>query len=195
MNKIEQTDPDPKKVFIIHGRNTKARVAIEHFVKALGLVPIDFDELAASQGGSVFIGDIVRAGLRQAQGIIALFTPDEFSALRPEHRGTHDKPEETQRWQARPNVIFEAGMAYGMAPERTVLITLGTDVALFSDVAGIHVVRLSNNVASRGKLRQKLIGVKCEVNQVTNSWIDPLFSGDFEKCVMDFQGGSPRDPF
>lgn len=179
----EIISPDKKKVFIIHGRNNNARVAIEHFVKSLGLVPIDFDELAADLGGFAFVGDIVRAGLRQAQGIIALFTPDEFATLRTEYHGKHDKAEAIERWQARPNVIFEAGMAYGMAPERTLLVTLGTDVALFSDVDGVHIVRLNNQVSSRSKLRQKLIGVKCEVNQRSDAWTDLDKSGDFENCL------------
>lgn len=191
----ELVSPDKRKVFIIHGRNVAARVAIEHFVKALDLVPIDFDDLAADQGGSAFIGDIVRAGLTQAQGIIALFTPDEFAALRTEYRGPHDRAEDIQRWQARPNVLFEAGMAYGMDPGRTILVTLGTDVALFSDVSGIHVVRLTNQRESRSRLRNKLIGVKCDVNQRTDAWSNPARSGDFETCVNGSAGGTPRDPF
>ncbi len=187
--------PDPKKVFIIHGRNVAARTALEHFLRALDLQPVDFDQLAADEGGTAFIGDIVRAGLKRAQGIVALFSPDEYAGLRPDHRGPHDKSEEILRWQARPNVIFEAGMAYGMAPERTVLVTLGTDVALFSDVAGVHVVRLNNGSQSRSKLRQKLIGIKCDIDQRADSWTDPARSGDFEACVNQLQGVSPRDPF
>jgi predicted nucleotide-binding protein len=187
--------PDSKQVFIIHGRNIAARTALEHFLRVLGLQPVDFDQLAADQGGTAFIGDIVRAGLERAQGIVALFTPDEYAGLRPDHRGAHDKPDESQRWQARPNVIFEAGMAYGMAAQRTVLVTLGTDISLFSDVAGVHVVRLHNAVQSRGKLRQKLIGMGCDVNQRTDAWTDPTTSGDFEACVNQLRGVSPRDPF
>lgn len=187
--------PDPKKVFIIHGRNVAARTALEQFLRALNLQPVDFDQLAADQGGTAFIGDIVRAGLECAQGIVALFTPDEYAGLRPDHRGQHDKPEETLRWQARPNVIFEAGMAYGMAPQRTVLVTLGTDVALFSDVAGVHVVRLHNALQSRGTLRQKLIGMRCDVDQRTDAWTDPAKSGDFDACVNGLRATSPQDPF
>ncbi|HRI65767.1 MAG TPA: nucleotide-binding protein [Polyangium sp.] len=187
--------PDPKKVFIIHGRNVAARTALEQFLRALNLQPVDFDQLAADQGGSAFIGDIVRAGLECAQGIVALFTPDEYAGLRPDHRGPHDKSEETLRWQARPNVIFEAGMAYGMAPQRTVLVTLGTDVALFSDVAGVHVVRLHNAVQSRAKLRQKLIGMNCDIDQRTDAWTDPSKSGDFDACVNGLRAVSPQDPF
>jgi predicted nucleotide-binding protein len=187
--------PDAKKVFIIHGRNIAARTAIEHFVRSLALDPIDFDQLAADQGGSPFIGDIVRSGLDKAQGIIALFTPEEFSSLRPEHRGSHEKAEYLQRWQARPNVIFEAGMAYGLARERTTIVTLGSDIALFSDVDGVHVVRLTNSVDSRRKLRQRLIGMKCEVDQRSDVWTDVGRSGDFEACIQHANAVTPRDPF
>jgi predicted nucleotide-binding protein len=187
--------PDAKKVFIIHGRNVAARVAVEHFLMALGLQPIDFDQLAADQGGTAFVGDIVRAGLEQAKGIVALFTPDEFAALRPDHRGAHDQGTEIQRWQARPNVIFEAGMAYGMAPKQTVLVTVGSEVSLFSDVAGVHILRLNNTTDSRGKFRQKLIGMGCDVDQRTNAWTDPARAGDFDACIAQLRGVSPRDPF
>lgn len=185
--------PDPKKVFIIHGRNKDAKVAIEHFLKALKLEPIDFDELAADLGGTPFVGDIVRAGMERARGIIGLFTPDEFSALRPDFRQKNDNKVDIQRWQARPNVIFEAGMAYGMAPDNTILVTLGSEVSLFSDVSGIHILRLDNTPASRGSFRQKLIGIKCDVDQRTNAWTDPSRSGDFERCVA--RQRQPRDPF
>jgi predicted nucleotide-binding protein len=192
---LPRTSKDSKKVFIIHGRNGEARAAIEHFLQALGLQPIDFDQLASSLGGSPFIGDIVQAGLEQAQGVLALFTSDEYSALRPELRYSNDKAEELSRWQSRPNVIFEAGMAYGMDPKSTVLVTIGSEVSLFSDVAGRHVVRLSNSVASRSTLRDRLIGMGCDVDQRTSAWTDPSKSGDFDSCVHKLSGVSPRDPF
>lgn len=187
--------PDPKKVFVIHGQNIAARKAVDQFLRVLGLQPIDFDQLSSSLGGTPTIGDIVRAGLEQGQGIVALFTPDEFSALRPEYRGSNQPSTEVMRWLSRPNVIFEAGMAYGMAPERTVLVTLGTDVTLFSDVAGIHLVKLDNSFQSRGRFRQKLIGMKCEIDLLTVAWGDPTSSGDFDACISQLRGVSPRDPF
>jgi predicted nucleotide-binding protein len=187
--------PDPKQVFIIHGRNIAARIAVEQFLRVVGLQPVDFDQLAADQGGSAFIGDIVRAGLERAQAIVALFTPDEYAALRGDHRGDRDRADDLHRWQARPNVLFEAGMAYGMAQRRTVLVTLGGDVSLFSDVAGLHVVSLDNSTTSRAKLRQKLIGVGCTLDQRADAWADPMKSGDFEKCIAELREVSPSDPF
>lgn len=185
---------DPKKVFIIHGRNIAAKNAVEHFVQSLGLESLEFDQVSADLGGSAFVGDVVRAGLERAQGIIALFTPDELSTLRPDHRGTRDKAEDVQRWQARPNVIFEAGMAYGMDPRRTVLVTIGGEISLFSDVGGVHVVRLTNT-SGRSTLRQKLIGMGCAVVERADAWTDPARSGDFEACIAALSEVSPSDPF
>lgn len=180
--------PDKKKVFIIYGRNIQAKISIEHFVKALGLSPIDFVQLAAT-GGSQFVGDIVRSGMKQAQGIIALFTPDEVAELGPQYVEKNDRGADKKRCQARPNVIFEAGLAYGIAPERTIIVTIGSDVALFSDLNGLHIVKLDNDRDSRGNLRKKLIGVECAVDTVTDAWIDPRSSGDFESC-LNFEAAS-----
>ncbi|WP_437761866.1 TIR domain-containing protein [Sorangium sp. So ce764] len=184
--------PDPKKVFIIHGRNVKARKVVEQFVRSLGLTPIDFEQLAADSGAA-FIGEIVRNGLTQAQGIIALFTADEIAHLRPDYHEPHDGQEDKERWQSRPNVIFEAGMAYGMAPERTILAVLGGQAKLFSDVRGMHLTFLSNNRDARKRLRQKLIGAKCDVDQRSDAYDDPAVSGDFDSCVLPEV--STRSPF
>jgi hypothetical protein len=51
-------------------------------VRSLGLEPLDFDQVSADLGGSPFVGQVVRQGMDLAKGIVALFTPDEFSALR-----------------------------------------------------------------------------------------------------------------
>lgn len=193
-HRSDMTDhkPDPKKVFIIHGRNTNARKAVEQFVRSLGLTPIDFEQLAADSGAS-FIGEIVRRGLSQAQGIIALFTADEIAYLRPDYHEPHDSQEDKERWQSRPNVIFEAGMAYGMAPERTILAMLGGQAKLFSDLRGIHLTYLGNGQDARRRLREKLIGTKCDVDQRSTVWLDPTASGDFDSCVLPEV--SARPPF
>lgn len=187
--------PNRRQVFIIHGRNVQARNTVEHFVRILGLEPLDFERVAASLGGAPFIGDIVRKGMQSAWGLIAVFTPDEIAALRPEHRGDSDKDEDRQRWQARPNVIFEAGMAFGIAPERTALVTLGTDTSMFSDVAGVHLVRLNNSIEARGRLRNKLLAIGCEIDQATTEWTDVARSGDFEACVARVRQVQALDPF
>jgi predicted nucleotide-binding protein len=178
-----EAGPDPKSVFVIHGRNLAARNAVEKFLWSLGLRTIDFDVLAGKCGAE-FVGEIVRQGVLSAQGIVALFTSDELASLRPEYQCGDDGEEDLRRWQARPNVIFEAGMAYGCAPERTILAVMGGQTRLFSDLKGVHLALLSNSPAARKRLRDKLIGAKCEVDQQSVAWQDPQRSGDFESCVL-----------
>jgi hypothetical protein len=186
-------EADSKKVFVIHGRNFAAKNAVEQFLRTLKLEPVDFDELAADLG-ACFLGDIVREGMKRAQGILALFTADEFASLRAECHQEQDTDEDKSRWQARPNVIFEAGMAYGIAPERTILVVLGNETKLFSDVSGIHLTYLDNSQNSRGRFRQKLIGARCAVDLRTDAWLDPKCAGDFDACALNRQSAANTAP-
>src|SRR5205807_687939 len=149
--------PDPKKIFIIHGRNKKARQEMGTFVRALGLKPINFGELRAEMGGAPTVADIIERGMAEAQGVIALVTPDEYAAVRHDFRQRVDRPVDIMRWQARPNVIFEAGMAFGRDRTRVLFVLLG-DPQLFTDVDGIHVLRPTNDLSGdRTTLRETLM--------------------------------------
>lgn len=173
--------PDPRKVFVIHGRNLRAKSELGIFLRACGLIPVDFEELRARMGGTPTIADIVERGMSEAQGVIALFTEDEHATLRAELCGAHDRPEERARGQARPNVIFEAGMAFGRDRTRVIFVLFGNP-ALFSDVAGVHVLRPSNDpMGDRSVLWQTLRkGLRCDVEDSTQ-WMN---HGDFEACVL-----------
>lgn len=185
--------PDPKKVFIIHGRNMKARDELGIFVRSLGLSPINFMDLRASMGGTPTVAEIVERGMDQAQGVIALITADEYAAVRPDFRYAHDQSDDIQRWQARPNVIFEAGIAFGRDRKRVIFVLLGPP-KLFTDVAGIHVLRPNNDPSGdRAVLRTTLWqGMGCDIEVHSTDW---MRSGDFEACVKSLPGVSPRDPF
>ena len=88
------------------------------------------------------------------------------------------------------NVIFEAGIAFGMARARTIVVNTG--VSMFSDLKGIHEVRLSNDINNRNAFRAKLIGIGCAVDQRTSDWTNPSVGGDFS----GLSGGAlPIDPF
>src|SRR5262249_35839724 len=77
--------------------------------------------------------------------------------------------------QARSNVIFEAGMAMGKYPDRTVLIELG-ELRPISDIYGRHVVRMNNSVARRQELAQRLKIAGWDVNLLGTDWHE---EGDF----------------
>ncbi len=190
---LNMTTPDKSKVFIIHGRNLEAAKQMGYFVRSLGLTPINFDELRASMGGTPTVADIVERGMNDAQGVIALFTADEYAGLRPDFRHGHDRAEDIMRWQARPNVLFEAGMAFGRDRTRVVFVLLG-EPKLFTDVAGVHVLRPTNDPKGhRATLMNTLAsGMKCAVTPHSTDWMS---AGDLESCVKSPLEVSALDPF
>src|SRR5262249_49700187 len=114
---------------------------------------------------------------------------------RPALNTRKDTSEDSQRWQSRPNVLFEAGLALGIAQERTVLVKLGHDVKLFSDVGGIHYVGLDNGHESRNLLRGRLQAAGCQPDMVTGNHLHVGQAGDFETCVRFTKESPPADPF
>jgi hypothetical protein len=119
---------------------------------------------------SPFIGEILDTTFSKAQAVVVLLTPDDVTQLKEELRSPHDPPYEAQlTGQARPNVLFEAGMAMGRCPERTVIVELGT-VRPFSDIAGRHTVRLSNSSTARQELAQRLETAGCPIDLTGRDW-------------------------
>lgn len=171
------SEPDPKRVFVIHGRNDAARREMFAFLRAVGLHPIEWSEaLHATGSASPYIGDVLDTAFGMAQAVVVLMTPDEIAYLLPAYKHGDDDPEGEAKPQARPNVLFEAGMAMGRDPHRTVLVELGT-LRPFSDVAGRHAVRLGPTPEKRKDLAQRLKTAGCDVNLNGDDWMQ---TGDFQ---------------
>jgi len=70
---------------------------------------------------------IQRKGLQtHLPAVVVLFSPDDEAKLRAEFLKATDGPDErTLTGQPRPNVLFEAGMAFGSKPDNTVSVQLG----------------------------------------------------------------------
>jgi predicted nucleotide-binding protein len=180
MAKSQGSQPDPRKVFVIHGRNEAARKAMFAFLRSLHLEPIEWSEARSLTGhASPYIGDILDAAFMHATAVVALLTGDDEARLRPQFLGPGEK-EEPLTPQARPNVLFEAGMAMGRNPQRTVFVELG-QLRGFSDMAGRHAVRLTNNPKHRQELAQRLLDAGCTVNMKGTDWHD---SGDFDNTLI-----------
>lgn len=167
----EDNEPDTRSVFIVHGRDLAARDALAEFLRALDLRPIDFEQMVGATGsGAPYVGEAVTAGFMIAQAVVVLLTPDDEARL---HGDLHQKGElqgETElRGQARPNVLFEAGMAFAKHPDRTVIVEIGR-LRPFSDVAGRHAVRLGSP-ASLNALATRLQGAGCDVKLSGSDWL------------------------
>lgn len=180
---------DAKEVFIVYGRNAFAYEALKCFLRSLELRPLEFDEVRNQIGGSPFVGDVIKAGMDRAQAVAVLLTPDEFSSLRPDLRAVTDKAEETERWQARPNVLLEAGMALAIDENRTLLLTIGRS-EVPSDLGGRHLIRLSNKHDARVRLRNALEGAGCKIGTLNSDWLDPRLGGGFDTAALPEVGAS-----
>ena len=136
-------DDRRRKVFVVHGRNELARVAMFEFLRSIGLQPIEWSQAVAATGeASPYIGTVLDSAFEAAQAVVVLMTPDEIAYLRDEYSSDDSDPEREPAAQARPNVLFEAGMAMGRDPTRTVLVELGA-LRPFSDIAGRHTLRMA----------------------------------------------------
>jgi predicted nucleotide-binding protein len=111
----------------------------------------------------------------QAKAVVVLFTPDDEAFLHRDLRGKTEPDYETELTaQARPNVLFEAGMALGVHPDRTVLVELGT-MRPFSDIYGRHVVRLDHTDKPLRDIARRLKAIGCTVDDSNDDWTSTNF--------------------
>jgi len=160
---------DPRKVFVIHGRNEKARRGLFEFLRSLGLDPIEFSEAIRLTGkGAPYIGQILDAAFGAAQAVVVLQTPDDVAYLHESLAAVGD-PDCSPQMQPRPNVLFEAGLAMGRDEDRTVIVEMG-QIRVFSDIHGRHVVRLDNSLRKRQDLATRLQTAGCAVRLSGSDW-------------------------
>ena len=148
---------DNRKVFVIHGRNEAARAAMFAFLRSLHLQPLEWSEIVVETGKPApYVGEVLDKGFELAQAAVALMTPDDIAKLRKPYHASRERDWEINLTpQPRQNVLFEAGMAMGRFPDRTVIVELG-DLRPMSDIYGRHVVRMDNTQVKRQDLAQRL---------------------------------------
>ncbi len=161
----------PRVVFVVHGRDLRYRDSMFTFLRSVGLHPLEWAEAVAATGRpNPYVGEILDTAFSIAQAVVVLLTPDDEGRLREQLRQQGDPSHETELTaQARLNVIFEAGMAMGRFPDRTVLVELGP-LRAFSDIAGRHVIGLDNSTQRRQDLAQRLQTAGCPVNLTGTDW-------------------------
>ena len=128
---------DKRRVFVVHGRNRPIRESIFAFLRAVGLHPIEWSQaVEMTEDATPEIAQILTCAFSLAQAIVVVLSGDDLARLREEFLA-QDEPEyeRVATPQARPNVLFEAGLAFGTHPQRTVLVQVGA-IRPFSDIAG-----------------------------------------------------------
>jgi predicted nucleotide-binding protein len=167
-------DVDRRAVMVVHGRNEDARRAMFDFLRALNLKPLEWGTLIAGTGKAApYVGEVLEHAFRRAAAVVVLFTADDEARLREQFHGPIEPDHETELTpQARPNVLFEAGMALAVHPNRTVLVELG-QLRPFSDVYGRHVVRLDGSDKPLRDIAQRLLDAGCDVDRSGDDWTSP----------------------
>ncbi|WP_235737997.1 TIR domain-containing protein [Nocardioides alcanivorans] len=172
---------DSRAVFVVHGRNVPVRDSMFNFLRAVGLKPLEWETAVGLTGkASPYIGEVLDAAFDHARAVVVLMTPDEVAYLDQQWASGPDDDQTTPAPQARPNVLFEAGMALGRNPDHTLLVEIGS-VRPFSDVGGRHALRLSNDATTRSSF----------VTRLRNSGLDVDTSGGDWLNVGDFTAAAP----
>jgi predicted nucleotide-binding protein len=185
--------PDPRKVFIVYGRNNAFRSAMFTFLWAIGLEPMEWGQvLRTAVQSSPFIGDALDHAFPQAKATIVLLSGDDLARLGKAFLQPHDNNDERELTpQARPNVLFEAGMAFGRSPQNVVLVSIGY-VRPFSDIAGRHVLHMNDSVAARQDLAERLEHAGCAVD--TKGKTEWHKAGDFASALIEPDPSLPNTP-
>ena len=154
--KSKDTSMNSRDVFVIHGRDERLRSGMFEFLRSLGLSPMEWTHAVELTGkGAPYVGEVLDAAFSNAQAVVVLFTPDDLVRLRPELCSPKEPEHETSLTpQARPNVLFESGMAMARNPDRTIFVEIG-GLRPFSDVGGRHMVRMDQFVQEAQRTRHE----------------------------------------
>lgn len=160
------------RVFVVHGRNSTLRTGMFEFLRALRLEPIEWGHAVdLSKDPASYVKHILDAALGSCGAVLVLLSGDDKVRLRGELcRPEDDKSETTFRYQARPNVFFELGLAMATTPGKVILVDAGKN-KIFSDIEGMHRVRLNNSPEARNELAGRLSSAGCDVNTRGADWL------------------------
>jgi predicted nucleotide-binding protein len=156
-------------VFVIHGRQKLGD--FHAFLRAINLQPLEWSQARKlTEKTNPYTWEIVDLALKSAGAIVALFTADDEARLSERFCMSSDSDlEKIYLLQPRQNVLFEAGVAYGRSPNRTVIVRIGSQRPM-SDLAGHHILTLDDSPASRQATADALRLAGCAVDLTGTDW-------------------------
>jgi predicted nucleotide-binding protein len=136
---------DPRKVFVSHGHDDKAKMDVKLFLERKGLEPIILAD-QPNAGRAIFekfeaYGDVGFS--------IVLLTADDLGRTKSEF-DTDPRP------RARQNVIMELGYFMAKLGRGRVCVLLQTGVEIPSNISGIVAIRYSDDSKWQDDLRREL---------------------------------------
>jgi predicted nucleotide-binding protein len=157
-------------VFVVHGRNKKLTSSMYGFLRAIGLKPIEWDMavLMPKGGGNPYVGEVIDTAMNKGQALVVILSPDDEAKLKDVFLEKGERPEKLQG-QPRPNVLLEAGLALAHHSHKTLLVQVGK-IRQISDIAGRHMLHLTDDEASRMRMAQRLEKIGCAINLTGAEW-------------------------
>jgi predicted nucleotide-binding protein len=164
-------------VFVVHGRDTKARKELSAFLRSLHVDVMEWNKaMALTKKASPYIGEVIDAAFERVQAIVVMLTPDDEAKLKDAFIGKDEEAfEKKLTGQPRQNVLLEAGMALGKYKDTTILVQIGK-VRPMSDISGVHVTHLTGAPSSRQQLIGKLRTAGVKLDNTGDDW---LTAGEF----------------
>ena len=146
--------PSPKKIFVIHGRDSEAKETVARFLTRLDLTPVILHE-QPNQGRTIIEKFEQHA---QVGFAVALLTPDDVGALKNEEKKL--KP------RARQNVVFELGYFLGRLGRERVCALIKGNVEPPSDYDGVVYISLDDGGWKMNLIRElKNVGFEVDANR------------------------------
>ncbi len=166
------------KVFVVHGRDPRPVDTLKQYLLFLGLHMMPWSEAVSLTGKpQPHTYDVVQAGMENAAAIIVIFSPDDLARIKDDFSESGD-PDRTPQGQARQNVTLEAGMAFAMAPERTIFLK-SANTREISDIDGFNWVKMNGTWDSRMDLKNRLTNAGATVSSGNQNLMDTL-AGPFK---------------
>jgi predicted nucleotide-binding protein len=163
-----------RRVFVVYGRDSNLTSRFFDLLRAVDLRPMEWETLVQATGRAApAMADVVAGAPHLAQATLVLLSPDDIVELHSDLALAGDARHERDRGaQARPNVLFELGMALMAYPDKTVIVEIG-DMRPLSDLAGLNVIRFDGSATAIRKVLGRLELAGCAVDYTAQDWLDP----------------------
>jgi len=163
-----------RRVFVVYGRDSKLSSRFFDLLRAADLRPLEWETLVRATGRATpSLAEVVAGAPHLAQATLVLLSPDDVVELHSDLVLDDDAPQYRGRGaQARPNVLFELGLAMMAYPDSTVIVEVG-NLRPLSDLAGLNVIRFDGSASAIRKVLNRLEVAGCAVDYSAVDWLDP----------------------